>query len=693
MLKKENRYQFRQRMLEQHEKNLRDFNKTPQADELEIKNGFTVKLAPDADEVILTAARDFVDFLFTSMGVSAMISYGSTNAEANQLAVFTKKDKSLDPGEGEGYRGYRLDASEGIEICGCDARGAALAIYDLEKEMARIRAPFIKKGTVSKKPLFSPQMVHSGYGLDQYPNEHLAAIAREGRDAILVFTKGLNMIPSGFLDFNELIYRAERYGIDVYAYSYIKSIYHPDDEAAESYYEQSYGALFKNCPKLKGVILVGESIGFPTKDENSCTAPVVDGIPTGKLSSCMWPCTDYPQFLEMLQRVIYKYKADADIVFWTYNWGSQPAEDRLRLIRSLPKDISLLVTYEMFELIPLYDATQCCTDYTLTFAGPGQYFISEAQAAKECGLRLYAMTNTGGLTWDFGTIPYQPAPHQWIKRCEGLREAHDKWGLCGIMESHHYGFYPSFISKLTQGCLTSPGESCENILMDCLEREYGAECAEDLEQALRFWSEAAIYDTPSYADQYGPMRIGPAFPLCLHMISTPPAAPHAMFGNRICHAGYAIDSSAQGSHPSVRLPREIKSLTEMKRLMEQGLELMEKIKNPNTALLRLINLGKYMICTIQTVINVKKWYTLKMELNCAGHCAELLAITDKMKEIAYDEIKNTESAIPLVQADSRLGWEPSMEYIGDEPQLRWKIRQVNYVLDHELPYLIKSMRF
>ena len=55
-------------------------------------------------------------------------------------------------------------------------------------------------------------------------------------------------------------------------------------------------------------------------------------------------------------------------------------------------------------------------------------------------------------------------------------------------------------------------------------------------------------------------------------------------------------------------------------------------------------------------------------------------ILDEIEALAKEEIKNAESAIPLVEADSRLGWEPSMEYVGDVWHLNWKIRQVNSAL-------------
>ena len=35
---------------------------------------------------------------------------------------------------------------------------------------------------------------------------------------------------------------------------------------------------------------------------------------------------------------------------------------------------------------------------------------------------------------------------------------------------------------------------------------------------------------------------------------------------------------------------------------------------------------------------------------------------------------------PAVELDSRLGWEPSMEYVCDKWHLEWKVRQVNSAL-------------
>ena len=58
----------------------------------------------------------------------------------------------------------------------------------------------------------------------------------------------------------------------------------------------------------------------------------------------------------------------------------------------------------------------------------------------------------------------------------------------------------------------------------------------------------------------------------------------------------------------------------------------------------------------------------------------MLAILEQLKELAAKEIRNTQEAIPAVELDSRLGWEPSMEYVCDKWHLEWKVRQVNNTL-------------
>ena len=87
----------------------------------------------------------------------------------------------------------------------------------------------------------------------------------------------------------------------------------------------------------------------------------------------------------------------------------------------------------------------------------------------------------------------------------------------------------------------------------------------------------------------------------------------------------------------------------------------------------------------RTTIHVKQWSVLKNKCASETDSNKILQMPRQMVAIGEAEILNAQETIPLVQKDSRLGWEPSMEYIGSEYHLRWKIRQVRQVLDQEIP--------
>lgn len=687
-MRKEKMYDFQKRLLVVHEPNIRDFNYKVKEKEFIVPDNAVINLVSNS-EVIETAVKDFSDFLKVSMCVSSEI----VNKSSGTVNVSLAEDSQIDIGEATGYRGFMIETDEnGINVYGHDERGIAQGLYYLEDLMTFSKAPIVSIGTIKKKPALSPQMVHSGYGLDDYPDEYLARVAHEGRDAILLFVKGINETTFGPLDFNELIARAARYGIDVYAYSYMRSKVSPIAPEAEKHYDSTYGKLFKECPGFKGVILVGESVAFPSSDPNVPPdldgSTAVDGIPSVMPSSGWYPCEDYPVWLDVVKNAVRKYKPDADIVFWTYNWGYHDEKLRVKLIENLPTDISLMATFEMFEYLKIGKATGYCADYTLAFEGPGTYFKSEAIAAKKKGIRLYSMTNTAGLTWDFGVIPYEPMPHQWMRRYQAILSAKKDWDLCGVMEGHHYGLYPSFISKLSKLCFFEPAEPMDNILKKVLSSYFGEENFTKVNKALQYFSEAITYYTPGDAEQYGAFRVGPSYPFCLSDTINLPSDPKARFGSKIVIPRYLNHSNPNGgprkSPLGFRIHEEIKSLEKMLDCMQKGMELMGKIQNPNEKLSELINQLHFMTNCVKTGLNAKKWHILISRMNYESRLEGLKKIYDDMEELLTNEIENVEDTIPLVEHDSRLGWEPTMLYMTDRWHLEWKIRQVRYVIDVDI---------
>ncbi|MCU6712197.1 hypothetical protein M6D81_26200 [Paenibacillus sp. J5C_2022] len=695
---KELSYQFRRRLEEVHKRGRRNPDLKPKKHEAEVSDEWTIVIAANASPYMQGIAKDLQDYFWVSMGVSLRLRCrdslpNSTQTAEKAIIVATKEELPELGAALSEARSYRIVAEQQkIIVAGYDERGAGQGSYYLEDLMNLREAPYIAECDQVRKPLFSPRMVHSGWGMDLYPDAHLNAMAHAGIDAILLFVKDVDETPEGVRDFNYLIDRADHYGIDVYMYSYLLSRKHPEEDGAEEYYNRTYGKIMEACPRFKGVIFVGESCEFPSRDERTTGVPHTEwpkDQPRSKPYPGWWPCRDYPQWLNMLKKVIRKHNEQAEIIFWTYNWGWAPEENRLELIRSLPWDVTLLVTFEMFEQRKREGVTHVCVDYTASFEGPGQYFASEAKAAHERGIKLYTMSNTGGLTWDIGVIPYEPIPYQWARRHAALHDARERWSLSGLMESHHYGWWPSYISDMTKWSYWSGGPPKERLFEAIAARDFSRQAVQHVLEAWRCWSEGIRHYIPTNEDQYGPFRVGPSYPLVFRNRIEMPDKKHSLFGNRIVMTDYIPRESARQSLGIQRIDVEMNSLGKMLELWQQGNNVLQRAialtpVHKREEGERQWNMNAFIVCCIQTTIHVKQWWKLKQQLFREPDRTAALSLLEQLHELGEKEIANASAAIPLVERDSRLGWEPSMDYMTDRAHLEWKLAQVRTVLEHEL---------
>lgn len=697
---KQERFEFKKELLQVHKKNRRNRELLPEADEFVLKGGIRIVVPEDAGAVTMTAARDFVDYLFTSMNVPAMLT-----TEADENFVILSLNKEIE--DASGYMGYRITTAEdGITVEGYDEKGIAQGLYYMEDLMNIRKAPFMKKRVIRRKAVFGRRNTHSPIGLFEWPDEALSLAAHAGMDTIVFWMKsGFESQRNGdYLDLRLVSERCEKYGLEVAVALAAPHDKHPDDPGAQEYYDKLYGDLFYACPKISCISVVGENTNFVSKDPKAGTAPHssnhVENIPTGKWSPGWWPCNDYPEWLGMILKAIRKHSPTCKLLFSTYNWGFAPEEDRLALIKNLPDGIIVQPTWDMFEQYKVGNIVEDVVDYTLAIPGPGKYFVSEAKAVKERGgLTLEANAQCSGRTWDFGVVPYEPMPRQWIKRWEGLVKAHYEWELDGICENIHYGFYPSFILDIEKELFFTNSKPAEQILKEVFKRDFD-ENAAAVEKATEYFDKAITYYCPTNEDQYGGYRIGPAYPFWLEDVHALPSGLNEegkrpdklrpMFGNWIYFSRYVPDVAGRNSLTGVRIYDEIEATVKMRDLMTEGIKVLKSCNNPNENLTRLTGLAEFIYRTIQTVINVKKHYILKQKLSIAGSPENADNILNEIEALLLEEKLNVEGAIPLVQADSRLGWEPSMEYVADEEALRWKLRQLDYELDIILPKFRKG---
>lgn len=651
--------------------------------EYAIKEKIKISLLTDK-EVARVAALDFVDYLKKAFGITAELCDKECQSD---IKAFISKDGLSE--NANGYMGRKITVDKcGITVQGYDERGIAQAFYFLEARMNKRLAPVLPIGVTEQRPAFSPRMVHSGWDMDVFPDEYLSAVSHEGYDAIIVFVKDATHSAHGECDFCDIVTRAKKFGIDVYAYSYLNNFMHPEDEGAKEHYAELYGGIFRDIPGLHGMIFVGESIEFASNDPHVSKKKVHDkpndGIPDGKISPGWWPCCDYPEWISLVRDSIRAQNPEADVVFWTYNFGYVEEKYRAELIRKLPTDISLLVTYEMFDLYKMGEGDGMVMDYTISHVGPGKYFLSEAKIAKERGIRLYSQVNTGGRTWDYGIAPYEPFPYQWAARHASLLDSREKYGLCGLMESHHFGFLPSFISEIANNNFTLGAMSFEEKMTE-IAKEYAEEEHEKFIEGIRAVNECITHYVPSDENQYGAFRVGPAYPLCLVRGIKMPDPPGVYMGNRI-YGTMRDNYDHWGRHDcySLRIAAEIEENKKARECLRTGLGILREIKNPSEKLERLINLVSFLEKCHTTSIHAQQFYTESYKLYSADTKKKLGASINKLERIAKSEYKNAKSAIPLVRRDSSIGFEASMGYQCDEKAIKWKLRQLDYLINSEI---------
>ena len=676
-------YAFRSRLVAVHRADRRDMSLCAQVGEYEMPNGAQVVYEDGADGLVRSAAADFCDYLVVSMRVNASARAQSAPAKPGLCAaVRVRVDASA-------RRGYCIETrADGVSIVASGPKMAAQALYRLEDRMNLRRGPFLKLGAETREPLFEHRITFAGFGNDVFPDAHLNQIAHHGFTDIEVWLADYDVVSQGARqDVNDLVDRAARFGLGVHFQPRNRAFVHPSDPRAPAMYEAAYGNFTKYYPKAGSAFFCGEVCEFPSKDPRCNGGDHRHRKPedsAGGLPYPGWfPCRDWADWVRAVMPAFRRHNPDCKFVFSTYNWGGCDEKARADLIASLPGGVTLIPTFEMFEShVKRNGLVAPVADYSLAFPGPGRYFATEAAQAKALGMELWSNCNSAGLTWDFGNIPYQPAPWQWKKRWDALKAAHEKWGLSGLRENHEYGWTPSFIAELEKECMTAGGEGFEAALKAIAVRDYGADNAEKALEAWRLWSRAADDYVPTDENQYGPCRIGAAYPFNFYGEDLqrngwkPPEDFPLEKGAKftICHFDFVkpiggLGADAVGLDEGFEA-KEIELFESQAADYRSGAALFREIAaalppGRRDEAVRMAALGAYLGCACETAANLKK-----------GRVAWRAGDRKAVEALARREYANASSALDAVDADSRLGWLASSGYTGSRPQIEWKLRKM-----------------
>ena len=182
-MKIEKNYDFRKRFDQVHKPGRRDLSVTPEVNDFVITDDTVIIVPANADETIMTAAKDLQDYFFTSMNMSLKLKQGDVCSNSISYAVDSSVAKDS----------YIFEVtSDGIKITGNMSKDAFCGSVYLEDQLNLREAPFISIQKTERKKLISPRITHSGWGIELFPDSHLNAIAHAGFDAVVVFVTAID---------------------------------------------------------------------------------------------------------------------------------------------------------------------------------------------------------------------------------------------------------------------------------------------------------------------------------------------------------------------------------------------------------------------------------------------------------------------------------------------------------------------
>ncbi|MCP5110628.1 MAG: hypothetical protein GY953_07315, partial [bacterium] len=441
----------------------RDPDARPGPDEMALPSaGWTLLLHEDASPVLRLAARQFRDYLGTTLETEIAIDSRQSLADWSGL-----RDTIV---AGTGYelagcatslkapKDYRLTITPSrIVVCGFDAAGAAYGLYNLEARMKLREAPILpaKLDTV-RHSLYQARFTLSGLGWMEWPDPYLALLPRYGFDSIFasvyVNPNGVSGVPPGGVGrfppywdkwkegqqtpdrMHDLIDRAARFGLDVYGQ--IIFLYTGEPGFDEAALRKLVRDLVTEFPEIRGYILLTEGFAYETW--------FGAGGKTG-VDLLDW-AGNWVRLVNIVTEECHRVDPDIEILVWEYNVPFRPDFVNLKaqITGLLPSSTIPLLTFENGKSFELDGHRSHLRDYSISQAGPAEVTEAQIAVAKKRGMRaVYSKADTWA-SWQFGTSPYIPAPYQWHARYEALEEH----GIDGTLESWSYGFKPNFIAEL-----------------------------------------------------------------------------------------------------------------------------------------------------------------------------------------------------------------------------------------------------
>lgn len=643
--------------------------------EVWLTDDWSVELLCD-DENAKMYADDFCEFAFEKFGVKF-----SEKSDKKIIVNINRVMKNEEDHE------IVID-SNSITITGASSFGVMRAFYLLMNMAQSSNTLSFEKKRYDKKTVFKTRIIYSFCGLYSdvldvdnsvsFPEKLLKEYAKRGINGVWIQAVLYKLVPFKYdeslsdgwerriKNLNNLIKRAQRYGIKVYLY-----INEP---------RAMPDSFFEKYPHLKGHVSDGFGTSMCTSlkevqdyvrdafEKLTQMTPGLGGYWNICMSENLTHCysrsnctTNCPR---CAKREAYEvaaeittvmanavHNADKNVKFFVHTWafdqlGKDGAEKFLKLI---PKDVIVVAVSESGILFKVGGIDSEVCDYSMSRVGPGEWAKSIWKAARETGSETCAKIQVN-TTWECSTAPFLPVYDLVLEHLnnllgENVRHLYLSWTLGGYI-SDNLSIASSYFFK-------DEANPDTNIYTDVLKTQYGP-YSETVKKAVLLFSKG-FREYPFSIDHiyFGPSNLG-----CANIFFEEPSGMNATMT-----AFPYDDTKTWGGKYSIDVM--IAQYEKLCSLWQEGLEIINDMP-----VCEFCDMAHYGYSLFASALNQLRYYKNRNE-GGSGYNTD---------DIIRQEMELTKKVYKLAVRNCCIGYEAANHYYVSKTMLCEKLIQCDWLL-------------
>ena len=481
-----------------------------------------------------------------------------------------------------------------------------------------------------------------------------------------------------------LVARGKKYGIDVYLYMNEPRTMHasffdarPERAAMRGvaagvnarlctsnpevrrWMSDSLASVFTQVPGLGGVFTITAS-----ENATSCASHRQQA----KCERCK--TRSYADIIAEVNATIAQGMArgnpKAKMIVWDWSWDDTHAEE---IIAKLPKNCWIQSVSEKSLPIERGGVKSAVSEYSISAVGPGPRAAKHWALARAAGMKASAKVQVGA-TWEFSAVPYLPTMDLVAEHARNLMSA----GVNGLMLSWSLGCYPSPNLEVFQA-FTKETADIGTVLDRVAERHYGKAAVPLVRQAWTAYSDG-FREYPFHIGTLynGPQQMGPANPFYLKPT-----------GYRATMVGIPYDDlkSWRSIYPDGVW---IKQMEKVREGFARGNGIWSRLAvqaqdSQRQEVTRELGLSRAMELHFASCVNQARFVAERDKLLAASDAAVRAACRAELRSAVQAELAAAKQLLPLVKADSRIGYESSNHYFYIPQDLLEKVLCCRAILD------------